>query len=324
MAFSRYSLSSRACPDMAGTPRLRGWPMSQSVWLLCALGMALVTTGCVSLSKNKLDTNILEARQLSLRGMDAMQRGRLTDAEILFSRATQLCPLDERMQCHYAQTLWQLGNRDQAVQHMEEAVRLSGGNPELVVRLGDMYLANGDVAQAAEQADLAIQANRQLASAWALRGDVLRRQGHTDESLANYHRALSYQEHFPQVQLAIAETYRAQGRHGRALATLRALSDGYPAGETPQYVLFLQGVTLKDLERYEAAVERLTAAASRGEPSADLLYHLAEARLRTGDPVNARLAVQSALTRDPNHAPSQALQEQIASLERRLAAKVDR
>jgi tetratricopeptide (TPR) repeat protein len=325
MAVSRSTLPS-SIPPSAPLRRMPAWPgrrIRRAVWLPCALTMTLVLAGCVSLSKSR-DNNVVAARQLSLRGIDALQRGQLTDAELLLGRAIQMCPLDERMQCHYADTLWQLGLRDQAVAHMEEAVRLSGGNPDLTVRLGDMYLASGAVEQAAEQAEAAIQANRQLASAWALRGDVLRRQGKSEESLASYHRALSFQEHSPRVQLAIAETYRAEGRYGRALAPLRTLADGYPGGEAPQYVVFLQGLTLKDLERYDAAVERLALAASHGEPSADLLYHLADARLRTGDPVNARLAIQAALAKDPQHAPSRTLHEQIASLERRLAARVDR
>jgi tetratricopeptide (TPR) repeat protein len=228
------------------------------------------------------------------------------------------------MQCHYADTLWQLGNRDQAVNHMEEAVRLSGGNPELVVRLGDMYLACGAVARAAEQAELALLAQRQLASAWALKGDTLRAQQRFEEGLASYHRALSYQEHFPRVQLAVAETYREQGRPTRALATLRTLADGYPSGEVPQHVLFLQGVTLKELGRQDAAVERLIAAAKQGDASPELWYHLAEAHYLAGDPANARLAVQAALAQAPQHGPSQALRDQLEALQRRLAARMDR
>ncbi len=321
MAFPRSRSWSAPPAGPTGLSAGRARTVVSSSWLPLALILSVLAGGCASLNRNKLDGNIVAARQLSLRGMDAKQHGRLTDAEMLFSRAIQMCPLDERMQCHYAETLWQLGSRDEAVAHMEEAVRLSGGNPELLVRLGDMYLANGDVERAAQQADLAVQANRQSAASWALYGDVQRRQGQIEASLASYHRALSYQEHFPRVQLAIAETYRSDGRHGRALATLRALSDGYPAGETPQYVLFLQGVTLKDMQRYEAAVERLMAASKQGEPTPDLLYHLAETQLLAGDPVNARLTIEAALARAPTHEPSQALHQRIVSLERRLAAK---
>jgi tetratricopeptide (TPR) repeat protein len=202
---------------------------------------------------------------------------------------------------------------------MERAVRLSGGNAELLVRLGDMYLARGNLQRAANQAESAIQANRQLASAWALRGDVLGQSGHHDESLASYHRALSHQEHYPRVQLAIAQTYGLQGRHARALATLRSLADGYPVDEVPPDVLFLQGIALKELGRYEAAVEALSNATKQGEPSPDLLFQLAECQMLAGDPINAKVTTESALAKAPEHGPSLALDQHLRSIQRRFA-----
>ena len=287
--------------------------VSAAAIALCAAG------GCASLSRNRIDEDVVSARQLSLRGVDAAQRGQLTEAEALFGKALQTCPLDERIQYHYAETLWELARHDEAVSHMERAVRLSGGNAELLVRLGDMYLARGELQRAANQAEAAIGANRQLASAWALRGDVLLQAGDHRECLASYHRALSYQEHYPRVQLAIAHTYQQQGRHARALATLRSLADGYPVDEVPPEVLFLQGIALKQLDRHESAVETLTEAAKQGEPTSELLYHLAECQMLAGDPINARLTIESALANAPGHGPSQALHEHLRSIQQRLA-----
>ncbi len=280
---------------------------------LCAAG------GCTSLSKKRIDDDVVTARQFSLRGVDAAQRGQLAEAEELFGNALEMCPLDERIQYHYAETLWELGRRDEAVSHMERAVRLSGGNAELLVQLGDMYLALGNLPRAANQAESAIRANRQLASAWALRGDVLSQRGQYDESLASYHRALSYQEHYPRVQLAIAQAYHNRGRHARALATLRSLADGYPVDEVPPDVLFLQGIALKELGRHEAAVEMLGDAAKHFEPSPDLLFHLAECQMLGGDPINARITIESALAKSPEHGPSLALDQHLQSIQPRYA-----
>jgi len=284
-----------------------------------ALIALCVAGGCASLSKNRVDKDVVAARQFSLRGVDAAQRGQLAEAESLFGNALELCPLDERIQYHYGETLWELGRHDEAVSHMERAVRLSGGNADLLVRLGDMYLARGDLQRAANQAELAVQANRQLASAWALRGDVLSQTGRYDDSLASYHRALSYKEHYPRVQLAIAQTYRHQGRHARALATLRSLADGYPVDEVPPDVLFLQGIALKELKRYEAAVETLGDATKQGEPSPDLLFHLAESQLLAGDPINAQVTIDAALAKTPQHRPSVALDQHLRSIQGRFA-----
>jgi tetratricopeptide (TPR) repeat protein len=279
----------------------------------------LAVCGCASLAKNRTDQSVVSARQLSLRGISASQQGQFREAEVFFSRACEMCPLDERIRSHYAETLWQLGSRQQAVTHMEEAVRLSGGNAELGVRLGDMYLASGDLQRAALQAEFAIQADRQLASAWALRGDVLRGMGRDEDALASYHRALSLQTHYPRVQLATAEIYSRQKRPARALATLRTLADGYPSGETPQQVLVLQGLALKDLGRYEAAVELLAAAAKQGPPTTELLVQLAETQWLAGDAANARLTLQSAIAESSPEQRTEPLTAQVDALQRKLS-----
>jgi tetratricopeptide (TPR) repeat protein len=227
--------------------------------------------------------------------------------------------MDERMRSQYAETLWNLNAKEQAIEHMEFAVRLSGGNPNLLVRLGDMYLEQGQLELAYEQADQAILANRQLACAWALRGDVLRKQGNVDGSLAAYHRALSITRHFPRVQFAIAEAYNQQARYNRALATLRKLADGYPPGDAPAKVHYLQGMAQRELGRYDDAIASFTTA-QRAQPSAETCYQLAATRLMKGDAANARVSINDALALRPDHGPSLALLSQIESSQQRTAA----
>jgi tetratricopeptide (TPR) repeat protein len=280
---------------------------------------AMALSGCVSLARNRTDQSVVSARQLSLRGINAAQQGQLREAEAYFSRASELCPLDERIHYHYAETLWQLGSHQAAVTHMEEAVRLSGGNADLAVRLGDMYLASGDLPRAAQQADAAIRANRQLAAAWALRGDVLRGMGRDDEALASYHRAMSHQAHYPRVQLATAEIYSRQQRYARALAALRILADGYPSGETPSRVYLMQGLALRGLGRYEAAAEALVLAAKQGPPSTEILTCLAETQWLAGDAANARLTLQTALNQSTQEQVAEPLTSQLLSLRQKLS-----
>ncbi len=287
--------------------------------LVALLLPAVATAGCASLPRPRGDENLISARQLSLRGADALQRGQWTEAQSLFSQAVALSPRDERMRSQYAETLWNLGHRESAIEHLELAARLSGENPEVMVRLGEMYLEQGDTSGAAEQAERAIAADRQRASAWALRGDVLRRFGMADESLASYHRALSYQPHYPRVQLAIAEAYQEQARYRRVLATLRSLTEGYADGEIPDEVWFREGLANKALGRYPAANEAFLAIVRRGEAGPDVWFELAESRWLMGDVANARIAAESALALAPQHAPSRRLLEQLAGEPRSVA-----
>lgn len=296
----------------------RGGMAAWSLWLASLLLLVVTLNGCASLTQNRTDQGAVSARQLSLRGISAAQQGQLREAEAYFSQACELSPLDERIRYHYAETLWQLGSREEAVKHMEEAVRLSGGNADLSVRLGDMYLATGDLPRAAEQADAAIRANRQLAAAWALRGDVLRGTGKDNEALASYHRAISYQAHYPRAQLATADIYSRQKRYARALATLRTLADGYPSGETPQQVFVMQGLALRGLGRYEAAAEALALAAKQGPPTTEILACLAETQWLAGDAANARLTLQSALSQSTQEGVAEPLTAQLLSLQQKL------
>ena len=71
-------------------------------------------------------------------------------------------------------------------------------------------------------------------------------------------------------------------------------------------------------------MDALADAASRSDATPELLYHLAEAQLLAGDPINARLTAQSALAKAPDHAPSQQLYEHLESLQRRVAMPAGR
>jgi tetratricopeptide (TPR) repeat protein len=278
-------------------------------------------SGCRALSTKKTtDDAISAARMMTLQGMDAQQKSRWDHAESLYAAAVERCPTDERARCGYAECLWQRGAQDEAVRHMEEAVRLSGDDPERLVQLGGMYLQLGQLAPAAELGERAIAANRQLPKAWALRGDVLRAKGELTDALASYHRALSLQEHYPEVQFAVAEIYCQDRRPQRALATLQSLGDFYPPGTIPTNVLYRQGLVLRQLGRYHDAARALAAATEKGEPSAEMLYELAQTHLLAGDPANANLTATAALTRYPDHAGLAAFKQELEGRQNRMTA----
>ncbi|MDA1050630.1 MAG: tetratricopeptide repeat protein [Planctomycetota bacterium] len=280
--------------------------------------------GCATLRRDPVSEDVITARQMSLRGFDSLEQSKLEDAEAWFANAIEINPVDDDARVEYAELLWRRDARDEAIKHLEQAVELSGGKATLVVRLGEMYLAQGDAERAWQQAERAIQSNRQLPCAWALRGDVRRHQGKLQEALAEYHRSLSFEGHCPHVQLALASIYREQNRPRRALSTLDSLAEHYPPDEMPQDLLLEQGLALKALGRHENAASLLAQATQLGEPSTELLFHLAEAQLLSGDTTNARLALIAALAQEPNHGPSNRLQGQIDEQQRRLTAAVER
>ena len=290
--------------------------------LLVTVGL-LLTSGCSRLNKPD-EQNADRARELSYRGLDAMQREDWSRAEHFFGEAVLRSPSDERAQAHYADTLWRRGATDKAISHMEKAVELSGSDSELIVQLGEMYLSTGRTALAAAQADEAIRANRQSAKAWALQGDVYAHQQNWPAALASYHRAIGLQEHMPPVQLAIAEIYDQTKRPRRSLATLQSLTDQYPSGKTPTNVIYRHALALKSLGRYDDAVEMLADASQSEQAHADLLYELSEAQFFLGDAANAHLSVLAALARDPNHVASHELKTAIEEQQSGFTAAAER
>jgi tetratricopeptide (TPR) repeat protein len=241
---------------------------------------------------------VAAARQLSLAGLDAQQRGQWQRAESLFAAAILKCPADERARCGFAEALWHRGAQAEAISHMQEAVRLSGHDPERLVRLGQMYAARGEIQLASQYADLAIAANPALASAWALRGQVCRTQGDPNNALASFHRALSCQHPLPDVQIAISEIYLQQGRPQRALATIQALSASYPPGRAPANVLVHEADALLALNRQQEAQRLLAQAETRDHQDAAVAFASPSAPQQTLQP--------AALTRVPRAiAPAQ-------------------
>jgi tetratricopeptide (TPR) repeat protein len=304
-------------------PRHAFLPPHARCLAVVAVAVLAIASGCRVFKPRTSDESIRVSRELALQGMDAQQRGQWEQAEQLYAAAVQCCPQDERARCCYAEALWRRGEQEQAVVHMEEAVRHSGNDPARRVQLGKMYLARGQVHQASVQADKAISANSQFAAAWALHGDVLRAEGLRSEAMASYHRALVYQPHYPEVQLALADLYGQQDRPQRALATLQSLADHYAPDEVPSEVLYRQGLVLRRLGRHDDAAAQLAAAVKRGPVTADMLLDLAQTQVLTGNTQAARESIAAGLALHPRHAGLARLAAELGSGQGTVAAVSD-
>ena len=273
--------------------------------------------GCRALRANRQTRELTAARQMSLRGTEALQQKKYGDAESFFSEAIRQSSADERAQSGYAEVLLQKGQVQAAIEHMTSAVaisavEISGGNPDLVVRLGQMHLEQGELPLALEQADLALRNQRTHAGAWALKGDVLRQQHQLQDALDCYHRSLIYHSDAPQVQIALAEIYRQLGRPQRALATLNNLADHHSPEQVPPRAWLLKGQALDDLgEDVEAKRCLRLATQYADESQCGLLLELASAQFDCGDLAEARLCLGRVLLQEPSNPSALQLQGQL-------------
>jgi tetratricopeptide (TPR) repeat protein len=288
----------RTAPTRLSAFRLPGFGLP---WLLCAC-LACAGSGCRALQSSSTNKPLVSARQLSLRGADALQRSREQDAELLFSQALALSPLDERAHWGYANVLWTRGEKQQATHHMNEALRLSGRNPEYAIQLGEMNLELGEFAAAKSIALDVLSGNRNHARAWALLGDTHRSESDWVSAMECYHRALLIRSDYPRVQLSIADIYRKQGRPERALSTLDRITDVNNAfREDPEHMV-LRGLAFADLNRPQEAASLLAKATER-LPTDQLDRHLEvlTAQHRIGELVQARITLGRLMTNNASH-----------------------
>lgn len=241
-----------------------------------------------------------------------MHAGQWDVAETLFSDALELAGTDDRAHWGLAESLWQRGEKQTALKHMEEAVRLSASDPRLMQRLGKMYLDLNRVADADRQSLAALQADRQSADVWGLRGDCLVKQGDHEGALAAYHQALAIQPDFPDVQLAVAELYRKQERYDRLLATIDRLQETVGDGEVcPARAHVLRGIALHHLQRPVDAQRCFQVAIARDPDNPEPHLHLAALLIEQGDAQAAREPLQRAIALSPQSPDAIALAHQV-------------
>ncbi|REK15834.1 MAG: hypothetical protein DWQ37_08435 [Planctomycetota bacterium] len=289
---------------------------SRSACAVAALVLCAALGGCRSLgSREPVSESVAMGRQLTQQGANSMERGDWKRAESLLERAVATSPSDADARRNYAEALLHRGAMQQALAQLEQARKLTPGDPGLTVRTGEIELQLAKIDRAEELAEEALRIDPKFASAWALRGRVAAARGQPRKALADYQRALGY-AYNDEVTVQLAEAYRQLNQPEQALAALQSVADRYSPGEEPQRVLHLEGLALSALGRHDDAARVLALAAQRQRPSADLLCHLAEAEFAAGRTPNAQYALQQALAQDPAHGPSRALTTRMATASR--------
>ncbi|MEN6457860.1 MAG: tetratricopeptide repeat protein [Thermoguttaceae bacterium] len=286
-------------------------------WLNLALLLALFLAGCrLPGQQGPVSQSLAESRRLSREGEAALGRGQQQAAENLLAQAVTACPTDAEARRRYAEALWCRGARQESIAQMEEAGRSASEDAAPCARLAEMYLIAGQQQNAWQAAQRAIALDPKLPSAWAIRGGVLRAGGQPRDALSDYLRALNYAPKDRAILAEVAGLYRQLDRPSAALQTLQTLAETYSPGEEPGQVLDQLGTAYAAVGRYDDAVENLSAAVARGEPTADMYCHLAEAELLTGHTAEAGAAARQALALQPQHQASRQLLDRLLVAER--------
>lgn len=256
------------------------------------------STGCRAIRRIGDSRQSLDAKRLSRVGMERMRRGQWTEAEQSFNQALAISNLDDRAHRGLAETHWNRGDLDIAIEHMEKAAELSASDPRVVGRLGEMYLHQGRLNDAKQQSEIALAADRNSAEVWALRGDCLRAEGDHDSALAAYHRALALNPEFVDAKLSVAELYLSNNQYDRLLATLDRLDPTGDESVAPTRVHMLRGIAMRNLGRPALATKHFTKATLRDPSRAEPHLQLAAIALENGQPVLASQSIAKAMELD--------------------------
>jgi tetratricopeptide (TPR) repeat protein len=250
----------------------------------------------------------MECRQLSSRGVSAIQRRDYATAEALLAQAVETCGVDAEARRQYATVLWHRGERNAALAQMDRAIELAGDDPALLVCRAQWHLVMHDLPAAQADAEAALDADPYAVAAWLLKARLARHASDVEQALADYHRVLALEPTHREALKEKAELHwglsGAPGEEShpqlqRALMTVQVLLDTYPPSEEPAEALLLAGRIHSRLGRHGDAVRTLTAAAHCGPPSADALSCLAEAQLLAGRSEEAVTTARQALALAP-------------------------
>ncbi len=168
-------------------------PVRNTMLVLLLVWCAAAPCGCRTLrNQGPVAQSVVEGRQLTQQGVNAMERGDWNRAESLLERAVATSDSNADARRNYAETLSHRGAKAEALAQLEAARQLACCDPGLTIRTGELYLETNQVQRASEMVDEALKLDPKFAPGWALRGRVAAATGHPRDALADFQRSLGY------------------------------------------------------------------------------------------------------------------------------------
>lgn len=171
-----------------------------------------------------------QARLHFSQGIEAVNAGRLTDAEQLFGQALQLAPDRPSILTNLGVVRVRLGRCAEALPLLERAAAQEADNLEAWVHLGMARAALGRLAAALSAFDHALAQRADLAQAWVHRGSALRELGRHAEAAASFERAIALGADDDLVRYYLASVRNGDAPAAPPRAYVQDLFDGYADG----------------------------------------------------------------------------------------------
>ena len=150
----------------------------------------------------------------------AHNAGRLTEAEVGYSRVLRRNPNDAQALYGLGLLSYHSGAREKGIQYLARSLEYAPGNGRGWITLGSMYVETGRAAEAKSAYGRATQVAPELSDGWYNVGICLKREGDFEGAIAQLRRSAACATPFPQAYDALAALFYEQGRLREAAQTL--------------------------------------------------------------------------------------------------------
>ena len=220
-------------------------------------------------------------------------------------------PEDAKALFSLAGMLAALGERGEAIRHLDEAVRVRPDFALALSDLGRLHFLNGDVDRAVALFSRAITASPELPQAHHNLGTVRLAQRNAEEAEAHFRRALEDWPEFAEAHYGVGEALEARGEPAEALDHYRRA-----ASVKPDFALahFRLGNLLARTDDGDAAVRHYDAALAAEPDLAPALFNRAAVLARQGETDQAARSLEQLLQLEPDHREARELLSRIGEL----------
>jgi len=294
--------------------------------IFCVVLLIAVTVfpGCRLIPSRASKTKTInESRNLWNEGAMFQERGNLQQAEHCLSQAVALNENDAEIRRTYSETLWRLGKKQESVDQLTEALKLTGrSDTRILLSLAEKCFDLGHEETAVACAEKAIDSadakwvsseeNRVLLSrAWVIRARGHWRNNETEQALNDYHKAISLCPKDPGLLSELATLHETMGQPERALAAWHSVSRLGPPEQEPQHVVFGRGHAYMAMRQYQLACDQFAQANERWPQDINTYSKLVEAQLACGRTREASVVAQRAFEIAPNDPLAVAANHQV-------------
>lgn len=217
-------------------------------------------------------------------------------------------PEDEKAHFSLAGMLAALGERDEAIRHLDEAVRVRPDFALALSDLGRLHFLNGEVERAVALFDRAIAASPALPQAHHNLGTVRLAQRNREEAEAHFRRALEEWPEFAEAHYGLGEALEAGDQPDEAFERYRRAVSAKPDFALAHFRL---GNLLARTDDGDAAVRHYDAAIAAEPDLVPALFNRAAVLARQGKTDQAARSLEQLLQVEPDHREARDLLSRI-------------